>query len=140
MMPHPPSDAKPTPEKLYLLPAKDVAEGLTTMDADLLKRISPDELHDGAWMKRAEKEKLAPNVLAMVQSFNQLALLVPTEILSEETHQQRAKVISAYIQIASKCYCLKNYNSLKAILAGLQSTPVHRLKRTWKDISSKRKK
>ena len=49
------------------------------------------------------QEKLAPNVLAMVQSFNQLALLVPTEILSEETHQQRAKVISAYIQVHITC-------------------------------------
>ena len=45
------------------------------------------------------QERLAPNVLAMVQSFNQLALLVPTEILNEDTHQQRAKVISAYIQV-----------------------------------------
>jgi hypothetical protein len=35
---------------------------------------------------------------------------------------------------------MKNFNSLKAIVAGLQSTPVYRLRRTWKDISSKRKK
>ena len=50
-------------------------------------------------MPLIHQERLAPNVLAMVQSFNQLALLVPTEILSEDTHQQRAKVISAYIQV-----------------------------------------
>ena len=43
------------PEKLYLLPPKDVAEGLTGMDAELLERISPDEIRDGAWMKRGEK-------------------------------------------------------------------------------------
>jgi RecG-like helicase len=42
---------------------------------------------------------MAPNILAMVQSFNQLALLVPTEVLGERTPQQRAKVISAYIQV-----------------------------------------
>ena len=45
------------------------------------------------------QEKMAPNILAMVQSFNQLALLVPTEVLGERTPQQRAKVISAYIQV-----------------------------------------
>ena len=43
------------PEKLYQLPPKDVAEGLTGMDAELLERISPDEIRDGAWMKRGEK-------------------------------------------------------------------------------------
>ena len=47
--------AAAAPEKLYLLPAKEVAEGLTRMDADLLGLISPDELNDGAWMKRGQK-------------------------------------------------------------------------------------
>ena len=74
MMPHPPSDAKPTPEKLYLLPAKDVAEGLTTMDADLLKRISPDELHDGAWMKRAEKVRIYSGITAYTHDKVQLCM------------------------------------------------------------------
>lgn len=49
--------SKPT-EKLYLLPPKEVAEGLTEMDAELLEHISPDELRDGAWMKRGEKVRI----------------------------------------------------------------------------------
>ena len=43
-------------------------------------------------------------------------------------------------QIAEKCHLLGNFNSLKALLAGLQSTPVYRLKETWKEVPSKRKK
>ena len=43
-------------------------------------------------------------------------------------------------QIASKCYRFRNYNSLKAILAGLQCTPIYRLKKTWKEVPSKRRK
>jgi hypothetical protein len=35
----------------------------------------------------------------MIQSFNQLALLVPSEILEETTPQARAKVITSYIQV-----------------------------------------
>lgn len=42
---------------------------------------------------------IAPNVMAMVKSFNRLALLVPTEILEETTPQDRAKVISKYIKV-----------------------------------------
>lgn len=54
--PPPPGPAHPQPpEKLYLLPAKEVAEGLTSMDAELLEHIAPDEIRDGAWMKRDKK-------------------------------------------------------------------------------------
>ena len=42
-------------DRLYLLPAREVAEGLTQIDAELLGRISPDEIRDGAWMKRGQK-------------------------------------------------------------------------------------
>ena len=37
--------------------------------------------------------------MAMVSSFNQLALLVPSEILEEGTPQARAKVISTFIKV-----------------------------------------
>ena len=45
------------------------------------------------------QDELAPNVMAMVQSFNRLALLVPTEILEEKTPQARSKVITSFIQV-----------------------------------------
>ena len=41
----------------------------------------------------------APNVMQMVQEFNRLALLVPTEVLDEKTASARAKVIACYIQV-----------------------------------------
>lgn len=45
------------------------------------------------------QELEAPNVMRMVRSFNQLALLVPTEVLSEATPTARAKVIASFIQV-----------------------------------------
>ena len=43
---------------------------------------------------------MSPNVLAMVRAFNQLALLVTTEILAESSPQARAKVIGAFINVS----------------------------------------
>ena len=43
-------------------------------------------------------------------------------------------------QVANKCHSFGNYNSLKAVLAGLQCTPIFRLKKTWKEVSSKKRK
>ena len=46
-----------------------------------------------------QKYSLAPNIMAMVEAFNQLALLIPSEILEERTPQARAKVISTFIKV-----------------------------------------
>lgn len=125
---------------LYLCKSNHVAEELTLLDGETLRKITPSEIQGGAWMDKQRKNDIAPNVMAMVRSFNRIALLVPTEILEEAMPQGRAKVISKYIKIAMKCYKLKNYNSLKAILAGLHSEPVHRLDKTWKHVSTNKKR
>ena len=41
--------------KLHHLPPREVAEELTLMDAELLRRIQPSELEDGAWMDKISK-------------------------------------------------------------------------------------
>ncbi len=94
--------------------------------------------------------------MAMVIASNTLAQLVPTEVLKEQTIPAMAKCISVFIkvdlmgalsfnimlsyQIASKCHRLNNFNSLKAILAGLQCTPLYRLKLSWREVPTKRKR
>lgn len=50
-----------------------------------------------------QKEQLAPNVLTMVRTSNELAMMVPTEILEETTTHGRAKVISSFIKVRTAC-------------------------------------
>eukprot|EP00731_Ephydatia_muelleri_P006960 Em0003g1208a len=126
---------------LHLYRAQDVAEQLTEIDSKLLGNIRPDEIEGEAWTKKQKyltptnlQNERSPNIMAMVQAFNRLALLIPTEILGETTPQGRANVISKYIKIASECYKLKNFNSLKSVLAGLQCTPIFRLTKTWNKV------
>ena len=51
----PPSRSDHIPKKLHLFPAKDVAMELTLMDSELLRDIRPEELNDGAWIKKDTK-------------------------------------------------------------------------------------
>lgn len=53
---------------------------------------------------------------------------------------QCVSFICCSFKIADKCRSVGNYNSVKAILAGLQCTPIYRLKKTWKEVSGRRKK
>ena len=52
-------------------------------------------------------------------------------ILQEESTKKRVEMTKHLIAVAEKCRSLNNFNSLMAILAGLSSAPIHRLKKTW---------
>ena len=65
-----------------------------------------------------QKYSLAPNIMAMVSSFNQLALVIPSEILEEQTPHARAKVISNYIKVS-----VQVSNTVKLSLASQTLTP-----------------
>ncbi|XP_014398114.1 PREDICTED: ral guanine nucleotide dissociation stimulator-like isoform X2 [Myotis brandtii] len=52
--------------------------------------------------------------------------------------QDRAKVVEHWIKVAKECRILRNFSSLHAILAALESVAVHRMKKTWGKVSRKR--
>jgi len=55
----------------------------------------------------------------MVRSFNQLALMVPTEILAEATPQARAKVIAAYIRVSEFGWVKNRHSSAGGVARGV---------------------
>uniref|UniRef100_A0AAY5F2E3 Ral guanine nucleotide dissociation stimulator n=1 Tax=Electrophorus electricus TaxID=8005 RepID=A0AAY5F2E3_ELEEL len=83
------------------------------------------------------KEHLAPTIRATVTQFNCVTNCVIATCLSDRalkpTH--RAKVLERWIEVARECRILKNFSSLRAILSALQCNPVHRLRRTWDEVS-----
>lgn len=44
----------PPPRRLYQFPAREVTMELTLMDGEMLRRISPEEIKNGAWMDKAK--------------------------------------------------------------------------------------
>jgi hypothetical protein len=57
---------------------------------------------------------------------------VKMEVLYAPTQEIRINRLSQFIRVAKKLYDYNNLHSLLAILSGLQSAPIYRLKRTWK--------
>ncbi|KAA8592443.1 hypothetical protein FQN60_017898 [Etheostoma spectabile] len=88
-----------------------VAEQFTLMDADLFKKVVPYHCLGGIWSQRDKKgkEHLAPTIRATVAQFNSVT--------------------------NCECRILKNFSSLRAILSALQCNAIHRLKRTWEEVS-----
>ncbi|CAF1015698.1 unnamed protein product [Brachionus calyciflorus] len=81
--------------------------------------------------------KRTSNLLAYILWFNRLSSLVCTEVVKTREINNRVDVVKLFIETANNCFELGNFNSAMAIIAGLQSYQVARLKITWSKIESK---
>jgi len=72
----------------------------------------------------------------LTERFNRISSWVVDLIVREVDLSMRAKIITHLIAITVECKQLQNYNSLLAIVAGLMSSSVIRLKRTWALVPS----
>jgi len=113
----------------------EIARQLTIMESKFYSQIQPIECLNKAW---SEKENSpAVNVKAMIEFSNKTTGWVATAILKESDIKRRSNVLKHFILVADKCYSLNNFNTVMSILAGFNSSPIHRLKRTWELLSSK---
>ncbi|XP_053328374.1 ral guanine nucleotide dissociation stimulator isoform X8 [Spea bombifrons] len=116
-----------------------LAEQFTVMDADLFKKVVPYHCLGCIWSQRDKKgkEHLAPTIRATVSQFNRVTNCVIFTCLNDRSlkPQQRAKVLERWIDVARECRILKNFSSLRAILSALQCNAIHRLKKTWDEVS-----
>nr|XP_023696505.1 ral guanine nucleotide dissociation stimulator-like isoform X1 [Paramormyrops kingsleyae] len=116
-----------------------VAEQFTLMDAELFKKVVPYHCLGSIWSQRDKKgkEHVAPSVRATVSQFNCVTNCVIASCLGCRSLKpaQRARLVERWIEVARECRILKNFSSLRAILSALQCNSIHRLKRTWDEVS-----
>uniref|UniRef100_A0A3Q1HA15 Ras-GEF domain-containing protein n=1 Tax=Acanthochromis polyacanthus TaxID=80966 RepID=A0A3Q1HA15_9TELE len=98
----------------------------------------------GVWISRGGRRKKhcfsdhkkASNLEAYVEWFNRLSYLVATEICMPVKKKHRARVIEFFIDVARECFNIGNFNSLMAIISGMNMSPVSRLKKTWSKVKT----
>jgi len=120
------------------IPTKHFAQQITAMDNELFKRVIPHQCLGSVWSRRDKsRDRDAATVVATIEQFNAVSYRVISTVLidSDAKNSARARVISAWIDIAQELRVLKNFSSLKAIVSGLQSNPVFRLKKAWQSVS-----
>ncbi|KAH8388886.1 hypothetical protein KR215_005722, partial [Drosophila sulfurigaster] len=80
--------------------------------------------------------KKTRNLESYVQWFNRLSYLTASEIVKYPKKKQRVRIIEYWIETARECFNIGNFNSLMAIIAGLNLAPIGRLKKTWSKVQS----
>ncbi|KAL0894968.1 hypothetical protein ABMA27_013456 [Loxostege sticticalis] len=116
------------------VPHRHFAEQLTRMDMELFKKLVPHQCLGAVWSRRdKDRSHDAATVLATVNQFNAVSFRVISTVLVEPNLRplERADILASWLDIARELRVLKNFSSLKAIISGLQSNPVYRLRKTW---------
>jgi len=114
----------------------DLARQMAIIDYEIFKNIHPLEYANQNWCSTAKGTR-APNILRMVTHFNKVSNWIASEILKVQPLKERAVILNRFIIIAEESRALRNYNGTMAILSGLQSAPIYRLKKTWSLLPSK---
>jgi len=96
---------------------------------DVFQTVIPHHCLD--YIRDPRNADSAPSVRACIRHFNTVSLVVVGTILREPVTKKRAMKVTKWIDIAQECRAVKNFSSLTAIVSGLQSSGVHRLKKTW---------
>lgn len=114
----------------------ELARQMSLIDFSIFRQIDHSELLHKSWMKK-EKEIRAPNVLKLIERFNNISYWVTSEIVLEQNLKSRTSVLCYFIQLAEELQLIGNFHSLMAVYASLNNICVQRMKLTWKEVKSK---
>uniref|UniRef100_A0A673ALX7 Rap guanine nucleotide exchange factor 6 n=1 Tax=Sphaeramia orbicularis TaxID=375764 RepID=A0A673ALX7_9TELE len=123
---------------LLQLSTMEVAAQLSMRDFELFRNIESTEYVDDLF--KLDSSVGSGNLKQFEEVINQETFWVASEILKEPNALKRMKTIKHFIKIALHCRECKNFNSMFAIISGLNLAPVARLRSSWEKLPSKYEK
>ena len=98
----------------------ELAKQMTQFEFDLYRKITPPEVNNQNWNKGTREQKLqrSPNVIALIERFNEVSNWVATMLVSEGDLETRRDLLVFFIHLANHCRELNNFNGM---MAGKQS-------------------
>lgn len=114
----------------------EVARQMTVIDCELFSRITARHLIDTpSFQRRGGGDTNQSPVRTVIDRSNEVARWVPTEILDQETVNDRIKAVEFFAELADELLTLRNFNSAMAVMAGLNDSSIMRLKKTMCGLS-----
>ncbi|EAL17455.1 hypothetical protein CNBM1480 [Cryptococcus deneoformans B-3501A] len=110
----------------------ELARQLTIIVSKMFRQLEPEEL-------LMTGKKTVPELKALSTHSNQVTGWVADSILNEGDAKRRAGLLKFFIKLADKCLLINNFFTMFAVLGGLNSSTILRLKKTWDALSVKYK-
>ncbi|RCH84907.1 hypothetical protein CU098_003692, partial [Rhizopus stolonifer] len=114
-----------------------IADQLTWIEAELFTRIKPREFIRNIW-NSSSCSSSNNTVMASIAHFNFISAWLVTMIVTQSRLSKRVALLQKFMLIAVELRNRNNYNTLMAILAGINSAAVLRLKQTRQVVSTKK--
>jgi len=126
---------KKSPLQLFMcFDDAEIARQLTLIEFNMFAEIRPKELMNQSWLKPKLKHR-SPNVLRMIDRSNSVSMWMAHAILSLPTPELRAEMCTKIVNITMILRQMHNFNTVFAIMQGLNRFYVDRLKRSWEKVS-----
>ncbi|KDN45431.1 hypothetical protein RSAG8_05018, partial [Rhizoctonia solani AG-8 WAC10335] len=131
----PPSILPKSGKRLKLLDIDplELARQLTLLESKQYNAIKPIECLARARDEPAEND----SIKTIITTTNKIASWVAFSVLDKDEPRRRGNIIKHFIHVAEKCRAMIHYSSMAALIAGLNSPPIRRLKRTWDSVPAK---
>ncbi|CAB0012488.1 unnamed protein product [Nesidiocoris tenuis] len=118
--------------------AECMAQQLTHIELERLSYIGAEEFVQTFAIQTPlldpsyKDPRITTNYEVYLEWSTRLKRLVITDIVRHiKSKKQRVRIVEYWVDTAKECFNIGNFNSLMAIIAGLNTVPVSRLKRTW---------
>ena len=115
---------------------EEIAGYLTYESYHLLSKIPVTEFYNKNFIK-ADKEKLSPNIMKIIERSDKLIYFIIEDICSYDHKSERVEIIEKWLRIASKCMEYKNYNDLVMLNILFCNYLFKKMKLTWQKLSKK---
>ena len=118
--------------------AMEIAEYLTCISYQMMRNINQNELLNKNFSNK-DKYVKAPNVMKLIERFNNLVLFIIEDVFSYDNKKTRAHCLEKWLDVALKLKDIRNYNDLVMINTCFVNCTLNKLKLTFKKLSSKYK-
>jgi hypothetical protein len=109
----------------------DIARQITFVDYQIYNCIKPWEILKQVWRSQDTKYNVYNSgIRELTARFNCITNWVLSSILSQEKIKDRVKLWVKFVKIAKQLRLMNNFNSLMAIVAGIQNNAIQRLTQT----------
>ncbi|GMG53320.1 unnamed protein product [Ambrosiozyma monospora] len=125
--------------RLLHIDALELARQITLIQFSLFSKINRTDLIARTYnfakvLKDKDALKSSKNIANFIQNCNQITHFTICLVLARHDIYDRRDTIQYFIAVAENLMRMKNFSSMTAIISGLSSTSISRLKKTWELI------
>jgi len=120
---------------LLQLTPEEIATQLMVEDFTVFRQIEQTEYVDDLFKLKSNFG--TANLERFSNLVNKETLWVVSELVGERKLSERVRVVKHFLKVAKQCKEVQNFNSMFAIISGLNHHAIARMKQTWERVPDK---